>query len=66
LKDENGNIIIQININEINALKTFIGNCDGYLIAHILSKTMDEGTMENTEKTLLYLYNRLVKETEGD
>ena len=53
---------VKLSDSEIEALKAFIGNCDGHLTAHILSKTMTEDERKETETTLLFLYNRLMRE----
>lgn len=58
--------MIKLNTDEINALKALIGNSDGYLLDHILSRTLVEEDLAPTRKTLLRLYSRIVKETEGD
>lgn len=58
--------MLKLNTDEINALKHLIGNCDGYLLDHILSRTLIEEDLEPTRKILLRLYSRIVTETEGD
>lgn len=57
---------MELNIDEVEAIKILIGNCDRYLISHILSKTLSDSDMTIAERTLLYLYNKIIRETEGD